>query len=730
MKWQTKHNDPFSDRESEKYPNPIPSREYILNWLHKRGQPATKEQLVSELYLLEPEQKEALFRRLTAMERDGQLIRNRKGDYGLIDKMNLVRGTLIGHPEGFGFVISDDKTAEVFLSPREMRSLLHEDRVIVRISGSSKKGKKEGSLVDVLERKVKRVVGRYFIEGGVGFVEPDNKRIHQDILIPLECAQNAQSGQIVVAEITAYPTKRTLPIGKIIEILGDKALPGMEIDISIRSHNIPYEWQEAAKTAVQKLPQKITRHDLKNRTDLRKLPFVTIDGADAKDFDDAIYCEEDKKGDWTLYVAIADVSYYVKPQDELDQEALTRGNSTYFPERVIPMLPEELSNHLCSLKPQVDRLCLVSELKINKKGERTAYRFYPAVICSKARLTYEEVDRLQKDPKSTTHAYKALWPHLKAAYALEHKLLERRKERGALEFDTIETKIKFGKNHKIENIVPIARLGSHRLIEECMLAANVAAADFLKKHNVPTLYRIHPDPEATKLTQLQTFLKEFELKLDGGKKPSPLAYQKLIEQIEGRTDQHVIQIMLLRSLNQAVYSPVASPHFGLAYKIYTHFTSPIRRYPDLLVHRAIYHVLQKGVDGNFHYSKNDMIRFGEHCSMTERRSDDATRDALYRFKCEYMLEKVGEEFNGTISSVTGFGLFVELDKLLVDGLVHVSSLKKDYYRFDPKRQRLQGERTGHTYHLGERVRVKVSRIDLEARKIDFELVGKYASHRQ
>ena len=722
--------DPYAAREAQKYDNPIPSREFILEMLEKEGRPLSREDIASALKLRDEESLEALRRRLRAMERDGQLIFNRRREYGLISHMNLVRGRVIGHPDGFGFLVPDEGGGDVFLSAREMRSLLHGDRALVSITGLDRRGRREGSLVEVLERANKTLVGRLFIEGGVAFVVSDNKRIHQDILIPPENLHGAKHGLIVTIAVIEQPTKYRQPIGKVVEILGEHMAPGMEIDVAIRSHGLPLVWTPETENQIADLSIEVTETDKQGREDIRHLPLVTIDGEDARDFDDAVFCEANAKG-WRLVVAIADVSHYVEPGSPLDADARERSTSVYFPERVIPMLPEILSNGLCSLNPQVDRLCMVCDMQLSKRGVLEDYRFYPGVMYSHARLTYTKVAAMLVNQDSQLRQqYELLLPHLQALYDLYTVLHQRREQRGAIDFDTTETRIIFGSERKIERIVPLVRNDAHRMIEEFMITANVATARYLLKHKIPALYRIHEGPTAEKLEDLRAFLGEFGLYLGGGDDPQAQHYAELLNEIKERPDAHLIQTVLLRSLRQAVYSPDNVGHFGLAFDAYAHFTSPIRRYPDLLVHRAIRHVLSgKSVD-TFEYDHESMVGLGEHCSQNERRADEATRDAIDWLKCEYMLDKVGEEFEGTISTVTSFGLFVELDEIYVEGLIHVTGLANDYFQFDPVKHRMLGERTRQSYRLGDRLQIRVARVDLDERKIDFDLVESGQPSRQ
>jgi ribonuclease R len=714
-------SDPHRARESKKYQNPIPSREFILAHLEEQAVPMWRSDLAGQLGLESEEDLEALRRRLNAMERDGQLVRNRRGAFCLVNKRDLIAGRIIAHKDGFGFLKPDQGGDDLFLTPRQMRSLLHGDRAVVRLVGVDHRGRREGALVEVLERANHKVVGRLHIEAGLGFVQPDNKRLHQEIIVPEAEWHGATHGQIVVAEIVEQPTKRTQPVGRIIEVMGEHMAPGMEIELAIRSHELPVEWPEQVEQEVSGLTAEVEESAKQGREDLRELPLVTIDGADARDFDDAVYCEERKNG-WRLLVCIADVSSYVDPGSALDSEAENRGNSVYFPDRVIPMLPEVLSNGLCSLNPEVDRLCMCCEMFIGRTGEMESSRFFQGVMRSHARLTYDQVAAmLIEGDAELCQQHADLLPHLHHLYALYQVLHAARSKRGAIDFDTTETRILFDSEQKVDRIVPVYRNDAHRLIEECMLLANVAAARFLLGKKIPALYRNHEGPPEDKLTNLREFLGEMGLSLPGGKEPEASDYAELLESVQERPDKHLIQTVLLRSLSQALYSSENIGHFGLSFKAYSHFTSPIRRYPDLIVHRAIKHLVNGGRPEEFEYSQPRLQGLGEHCSTTERRADEATRDAVDWLKCEYMMDKVGEEFPGIITSVNSFGIFVELDEIYVDGLVHITALDNDYYHFDPVGHRLHGERSGQVYRLGDQLRIKVAAVNLDDRKIDFVL---------
>lgn len=742
------------DKPLSKYPYPIPSREEILGVLRTSDSPLTAND-IAEALAIKRQEREGFFRRIAAMERDGQIRLDARGHYQLTHPSSFVAGRVQGHRDGYGFLVRDDGQDDLFLPQPEMQKVMHNDRVLARIVGFDRRGRPEGHIVEVTDRANRRVIGRLLNENGALIVAPEDKRIGHDILVT-QNAKKAKVGQVVVVELTDFPSRHSQPLGRVVEVLGDIDDPGMEIEIAVRKYGVPHAFSDAALEEAAKLPDEVRPVDVRHRVDLRDVPLVTIDGEDARDFDDAVYCEPVKvgRGDgFRLIVAIADVSHYVRPASDLDVDALERSTSVYFPRRVIPMLPEKLSNGLCSLNPHVDRCVLVCDMVITTRGEIKAYQFYPGVMHSAARLTYTEVAAVLKNTKGPEAARRAgLLDHLQNLYGVYKSLFAARQKRGAIDFDTTETYIVCNAQGKIEQIVPRQRNDAHKLIEECMLAANVCAADFMKRNRHSGLYRVHAGPTAEKLENLRTFLRGMGLSLGGGETPHASDYAALMAHIRDRPDAQMLQTMLLRSMQQAVYSPDNIGHFGLAYEAYAHFTSPIRRYPDLLTHRAIYAVLQgkkyqpetpAGVALNTALSPraramqqedeekhgrrgrpNTAIweELGLHCSANERRADEASRDVEAWLKCYFMRDKLGEEYGGMVSGVTSFGIFVQLDALFIEGLVHVTELGSDYFQYDEIKNELRGERTGIRYRLSDRVRVQVSRVDLDARKIDFRLV--------
>ena len=715
--------DPHRQRERARYEQPIASREFILSSLREEPGPVDFEALADKLELRgDATAMEALRRRVGAMIRDGQLIQNRRRGLVPVDDDNLLAGRITAHPDGFGFVIVEDSDKDIYLNGKQMRQVLHGDRVVVCVTGVDRRGRREGRIVDVVERANKSLVGRLAIDRGTAVVSPDNKRIHQDLLIAPGELGDANHGDMVVAEIVEQPSRRHQPVGRITEVLGQHLRPGMEIDVALHSHGIPVEWPEAVLEQAASFSTTVDPEASTGRMDVRKQSLITIDGADARDFDDAVWCETLDNG-WRLLVAIADVAHYVSVDSALDTEAVSRGTSVYFPGRVVPMLPEVLSNGLCSLNPDVDRLCMICEMTLGSDGTVKKTRFHNGIMRSHARLTYDQVHEMLTDEASPhRHKHASLMPMISELHKLYGVLAAKRKERGAIEFDSNETHIVFDDNKKIKEIVPIQRNDAHKLIEECMILANIQAAAFLQQKEIPALYRVHAGPKADRLEDLRAFLKLRSLSLGGGSTPSAIDYADLAEAIVDRTDRGVIQTVMLRSMQQAVYQPENEGHFGLALEEYAHFTSPIRRYPDLLVHRALKHAIARGKPSDYRYSSDAMTLLGESCSTTERRAEEASRDVVSWLKCEYMEDHVGSEFDGVISAVTGFGLFVQLSGIHVEGLIHVTNLSRDYYRFDQPAQAMIGERTGRQYRLGDPIRVQVAAVNLEERKIDFNEV--------
>nr|WP_086065818.1 ribonuclease R [Bordetella genomosp. 8] len=724
----------------------VPSREAILRALRSAGAPLSPAELAERMGVTRPETAVGFDRRLAAMERDGQLLPNRKGVLLLATKLDFVAGRVQGHRDGFGFLVRDDGGPDIFLSPREMLKVLHGDRVLVKPSGEYR-GKPDGTIVEVIERRTNKLVGRFLHEHGLSIVVPEDQRIKHDILIPPSDTNGAQHGQVVSVEIIEQPTRHTQPLGRVAEVLGEIDDPGMEIEIAVRKFDVPVEFTEAARKQAARLPDAVRKTDLKDRVDLRDVPLITIDGEDARDFDDAVYCEavelgsgQRKRPAWRLLVAIADVSHYVRPNDALDDDALERGTSVYFPRRVIPMLPETLSNGLCSLNPQVDRLVLVCDMVIPASGAKagtvTAYQFYNAVMHSHARTTYTNIwSALQQPGGPTAAAMAGVMPQVQNLYELYQLLAQARRKRGAIDFDTVETKIVCNELGRIEQIVGVVRNDAHKLIEECMLAANTCAADFMERSKHPGLYRIHEGPTPDRLQSLREFLRTLGLTLGGGDTPTAKDYGEFLDSVRGRPDYPLLQTMCLRSMQQAMYSPENVGHFGLAYPAYTHFTSPIRRYPDLLTHRVIKALLagqryvpslhdEPVVIGRAHKEHEHAIweKLGLLLSSSERRADDASRDVEAWLKCWFVKERVGEDFSGTVTGVASFGIFVTLDTLHVEGLVHVSELGGEYFQFNDALHELRGERTGMRYRLTDKVQVQVARVDLEARRIEFRLV--------
>ena len=730
-KWPAKKRsrkikDPEAKQEAKRYDNPVASRTLILKTIKEAGM-MTQSSVFKALSVRE-DQEEGVGRRLAAMVRDGQLVRNRRGGFLPVDEKNLIRGHVTAHADGFGFLIPDEGGDDLFLSARQMRGVLHGDHAVVTVSGVDRRGRLEGTVISVIERANTTLIGRLFDDEGIAYVVSDNKRISQNILIPADMFGDAEPGQIVKVEITSQPTQRRQMVGKVIGVIGEHMGPGMEIEISIHSHGIPHEFPDEVMAQADKFGAEVKDKDKSARVDLRSVALLTIDGADARDFDDAVYCEPrgpSGSSGWKLFVAIADVAHYVDINSPLDVEAYERATSVYFPGRVVPMLPEALSNGLCSINPEVDRLCMVCEMHINQQGEVESYDFKEAIMRSHARLTYTQVAAALED-NSTQIIPAEIMPHIINLNEMYQSLDGARRSRGTIEFDTTETVINFTDDQRIESIRPSVRNDAHKIIEECMISANVCAAKYIAKSKNPCLYRVHEDPADEKIEDLRGFLSDLDLKLgEPSRKIVSSDYAQLSTDIKGRDDYHMIQTLMLRSMKQAIYIAENSGHFGLALTHYAHFTSPIRRYPDLLVHRALKHIIRKGKKSDYMYNQDRMMQMGEHCSANERRANEATRDAEFALKCEYMLDKIGQSYDAHVTGVVGFGLFVELDEHFVEGLIHITSLPKDYYVFEQKAHQLVGENRGMKFGLNDKVRIRVARVDMDDRKIDFELISEH-----
>ncbi len=720
--------DPHFEREKSKYDNPVASREYLLETLKKYGKPMSFMDICHSVNALDEDSRIGIQRRLRAMEREGQIQFTKQKRYAVLQQEQLFRGRVIGHRDGYGFLRPEDKSGDLFISAGQMQNLLHDDFVEARESGTDRRGKREAFINQVIEPRKEPIVGRYFTEQGMGVVIPDDSRINHEIIIPPEHTHGARQGHVVVVEITQRPRRRVNPVGRIVEVLGEHMAPGMEIEMALRTFDIPHQWPKGVTRQIEGLGDTVDEEAKAGRIDLRQLPLVTIDGEDARDFDDAVFCEPLDDGGWQLWVAIADVSQYVRMGTALDTEALNRGNSVYFPDQVVPMLPEVLSNGLCSLNPEVDRLCMVCEMTISPQGQLKQYQFYEAVMNSHARFTYTKVWQILQGDKELHQRYESFVPHLRNLHDLYRALKKARGLRGAIEFETQESKFVFNAQRKIENIVPIERNDAHKLIEECMIMANVSAAQFIEANKAHALFRVHDKPDADRLAAFTAYLGEIGIPhriTDGA---APADFTDVVSKTLYRPDQELIQTMLLRSMKQAIYDGENIGHFGLALDAYAHFTSPIRRYPDLVVHRTIKAILKKKgqtVHGAKAYSAEEIEQLGEQCSMTERRADDATRDVADWLKCEFMQDHVGETFEGVVSSVTGFGIFVRITEYHIDGLVHITSLDDDYYRYDDVKQCLAGDSGARQYRLGDQLQVKVAAVNLDERKIDLILDNKW-----
>ncbi|TAN07961.1 MAG: ribonuclease R [Rhodanobacteraceae bacterium] len=716
--------DPHAAREAQRYEHPIPSREAILSVLAERGSLLREDAIADALGLHDPERREALDKRLRAMLRDGQLLQSRRGGLAPAQRIGLIAGTVLANAEGYGFLRPDEGGDDLYLSPAQMRQVLHGDRVLASVVGVDRRGRQQGAIREVLERRAPRLVGRVVEEHGVVVVDPDDRRLHQDVLIPPDARNGARAGQIVVAEITEPPTPQRGPIGRIVSVLGERLQPSLIVEMAIESHGLPHDWPDAVTREAEAVEPRVARAEHAGRVDLCKLPLVTIDGADSRDFDDAVYAEPVRGGGFRLIVAIADVSHYVQPETALDEEALKRGTSVYFPGFVVPMLPETLSNGICSLNPDVERLCMACEMRVSADGEVTRAKFYPAVMRSHARLTYDTVwQAIGERDAETRRSLGKLLPHVEHLHDLYKAFDAARKRRGTIEFETSEVDYRLDDKGEVVSLGSHERNDAHKLIEECMIAANVEAAKFLAKKKMPAPFRVHAPPPADKYEDLLAFLREYKLKLPPLAEVKPRDFASLLQRVANRADAELFRTVLLRAQSLASYQPANHGHFGLALEAYTHFTSPIRRYPDLLVHRAIRYALAGGKPAAYLYTESKMATLAAHCSRTERRAEEAERDVDERYKCTWMEQHVGSEFDGIVTGVTSFGLFVELTESKVSGLVHITQLRNDYYHFDARRHELRGERTGQMFRLGDAVRVQVLRASMEDRKIDFRMVG-------
>ncbi|HZY34440.1 MAG TPA: ribonuclease R [Rhodanobacter sp.] len=716
--------DPHADREAQRYARPIPSREAILDLLEQRGELLTEARIAEALDIHDETDLEALRKRLAAMVRDGQLLLGRRGGYAPTQKLDLIAGVVLANAEGYGFLRPDEGGDDLYLSPQQMRAVMHGDRVLASVVGIDRRGRRQGAIAEVLQRRSPRLVGRVVIDDGVTLVTPDDRRLNQDVMIKPGRELGARSGQIVVAEITDPPTSQRGPIGEIRAVLGERLQPSLVVEMAIASHDLPHEWPAEVLRDAAQVESVVTAAEHEGRIDIRQLPLVTIDGADARDFDDAVYAEPKRGGGWRLIVAIADVSHYVQVGNALDREAYERSTSTYFPGFVVPMLPETLSNGICSLMPKIDRMCMVCDMLIDAEGSVTKSKFYDAVMLSHARLTYDKVwQAVGLNDADARHEVADVLPQLENLHALYKAMAQQRKRRGAIDFETPEVKFRLDQTGGVESMGATERNDAHKLIEECMIAANVQAALFLEKKKISALFRAHEPPPAEKYEDLQQFLREFKLRMPPVDEVTPGDFSEILRMVHDRPERELIQNVLLRSQSMAAYQPDNRGHFGLSLQAYAHFTSPIRRYPDLLVHRAIRFALTGRKPTDYTYTPAEMAAMAVHCSQRERRAEEAERDVDERFKCAWMEKHIGSEFDGVVTGVTSFGLFVELDESKVSGLVHISQLVNDYYHFDAIRKLLKGERTGAQFRLGDHVRIQVLRASLEDRKIDFRLVS-------
>ncbi|MFK8012837.1 MAG: ribonuclease R [Marinicellaceae bacterium] len=718
-----KISDPHFSEQSNKYENPIPSRQALLAFLTSQDKILSVHKIADKIGVTNEMQLEGLRRRLNAMINDGSLFINRKKGYGVRDKTDLIKGIVQAHADGFGFLVSSELEQDSFILPREMRKVMDGDTVLANIQSGRRKNKEEAYIVEVLERAHKTLVGKFFNKNGQGIVEPDNTAI-DDIIIPSGSEATANDGDFVTVLINEYPNRHRPAIGEVIAILGQKLNSRLAMELTMAAQKLPHEWPEDFDRVVSYIPSQVADEDLtEDVKDIRHLPLVTIDGEDARDFDDAVYAEKNDKG-WRLIVAIADVSKYVPPNSELDKEAFKRGTSVYFPGKVIPMLPLELSNGICSLNPHVDRMCMVCDMQINASGQIQSYNFYRGVMHSHARITYNQCwsyldkgtkqDKWQNDVTTSLDTMNALYKAMSVEKA----------KRGAITFNSTDVHISINAEGQVSSITPYSRNDAHKLIEAFMIAANISAAKFVSKHKVPAAYRVHDTPPLQKISDLKSFLQSLGIKPNFSDPVAPKDFENIIQQIQGREDVNLIESVLLRSQSLAAYEAENGGHFGLALEYYAHFTSPIRRYPDLMIHRAIEYIVKKNKPKKYIYSPQKAVDMCIQCSHNERRAETASRDVDARLKCMFMEQFIGDEMEGIISGVTHFGVFVTLNNIMVDGLIHVTSLPNDYYRHESIQHKLVGERGGSVFQLADKIKIKVASVSIDQRKIDFDFVEK------
>ncbi|QCI24064.1 ribonuclease R [Buchnera aphidicola (Macrosiphoniella sanborni)] len=721
-----------------RYRNSIPSRECILLWLKTCKNLISQRNLEKKFYINNKEQKKALRCRLQKMEKDGQVIYTKNHFYTVPENYKVVKGKVIGHKDGYGFLRTEILKDDLFLSSEEMKFCIHGDIILAYITYSNVKKRSSARFLKLLEPNNTFIVGRYYINKNITFVIPNDTRFHFKIFIVASSIQEHISiGSIVVVKINKKSIRNIKMIGSITEVLGKKMETNLAIEIALRTYSIPSSWSHAVKSQLYDINKKIKKYNFENRIDLRHFSFFTIDDEDAYDFDDAIFCKKKNNAEegWNLWVAIADVSFYVEPNTPLDKEALERGTSIYFPSLVVPMLPEQLSTDLCSLNPHVERLCLICEMSLSNSGELISYKHYEAVICSHGRFTYDEIDKIWNGDVLLQEKYKKNLKYIQNLLCLQKIFNKYRVSKKGIDFEKIEPKFVLDSNLRIKKIHQKIRNDAHKFIESCMILANIASACFIKKYTHPVLFRNHDSPKTENIVSLRIFLKKIGLKLLGGDTPKSIHYSNLLKKISNSSQYEIVQTVLLRSMKQAIYSPDNYGHFGLSLSSYVHFTSPIRRYPDLILHRIIKYLLLQNkkrninqidnIYNNYLYNMNEMRNIGKYCSMTERRADEATRDVIDWLKCDFMHKKIGCILNGVISNITSFGFFVRLNQFFIDGLVHITSLNDDYYYFDTLNLKLIGKVNKNVYRLGDALQVKVMSVNLQERKIELSLYQSY-----